>query len=205
MAVIQATGGGVRLLAATTDNESFTQWSPDSKSLIIERRSADVRDRTLLLASIDGAAPKVLYRQHEEKFLQTHDKFALFSPDGQTIAFTSDADGWNQIYLAGVKSGTIRQLTSGHFEVSFLNWDPSGSGLVFCSTEPGTEQRHIIRYRLIQELVAGSPKLLASTRMPCCRAPEARSYILGPTRLICRISGSALCRRAPRRAGLPMR
>jgi dipeptidyl aminopeptidase/acylaminoacyl peptidase len=158
-AVVSSHGGAVRLVAATPDSESFTDWSPDSRSLLIERRSADARDRTLLLAPIDGSEARVLMRQHESTFLQTHDKTAMFSPGGPTVAYTGDADGWNHIYLADLETGKVRQLTSGQFEVSFMNWRKPGREIVFCSTENGTEQRQIYsvdvesgkRTRLTQE------------------------------------------------------
>jgi dipeptidyl aminopeptidase/acylaminoacyl peptidase len=45
-----------------------------------------------------------------------------FSPDGRTLAYVSDEDGWWQIYLHDLRSGARRQLTQGEAEVGLPAW-----------------------------------------------------------------------------------
>jgi len=141
--VIASAGGPVRWIATSPDNESLFDWSPDSKSVLVERRSIDVKDRTLFGAARDGSSVKALYRQHDDKFLPGNDQHALFSPDGRWVAFTSDEDGWNHLYVLAVEGGAPRQITRGAFEVSFPSWTSKGDSLFFCSSEEGSEQRHL--------------------------------------------------------------
>lgn len=146
--IIASSGGAIRWIAASPENETFFDWSPDSKSILLERKSFDRKDRTLFLASIDGSSLQVIYRQRDEKWLPGDDQHAFFSPDGRFVAFTSDADGWNHLYLANVEGSSLRQITHGRFEVSFPAWSRDGKSLISCSTEEGTEQRHVYKVSL---------------------------------------------------------
>jgi len=146
--VMAARGGPVRWMAASADNESFADWSPDSQSILLERRSVDVKDRTVYLATLDGSSLKPIYRQRDDKFLASNDQHAIFSPDGRRVAFTSDEDGWNHLYALDLDGGAPQRLTRGNFEVSYPAWTPDGNALVFCSTEAGTAERHIYKVSL---------------------------------------------------------
>jgi len=155
--VVAATGGAVRWLAQSPDNEGIADWAPDSKALLIERRSVDVKDRTVFIAALDGSL-KTLYRQHDDRFLPSNDVHAVYSPDGTKIAFTSDQDGWNHLYVVSAGGGAPQQLTSGTFEVSSPSWQRDGRALVFCATKDGADQRHVYRVSLdgaLQQITSG--------------------------------------------------
>ena len=141
--VVSAGGGPIRWIGATPDNEAFLDWSPDSRSILLERRTQDVKERTMFLATIADGALQAIYKQRDEKFLPSNDQHAMFSPDGRSVAFTSDADGWNHLYLIDLPDSQPRQLTKGPFEVSFPTWLSDGQSIVYCSTEVATEQRHV--------------------------------------------------------------
>ena len=145
--VVSATGGAVRSIAQSPDNEVIADWAPDSKALLIERRTVDVKDRTLFRAALDGSL-SALYRQHDDRFLPSNDVHAFYSPDGTKVAFTSDHDGWNHLYVVPASGGAPQQLTKGKFEVSYPSWQPDGHALVFCATKDGTDQRHVYRVSL---------------------------------------------------------
>jgi dipeptidyl aminopeptidase/acylaminoacyl peptidase len=69
-----------------------------------------------------------------------------FSPDGKTLAFLCDCDGWWQLYLYDLDSGEQRQLTEGAFEIGgpawvqgtrAYVWKPDGSGLYAIRNQRG--------------------------------------------------------------------
>ena len=107
----QPDGGAVRLLEPSAANEGVVNWAPDGARLLIERTSIDVKDRTLLLCAASTAACQPVYTQRDEKYLASNDQVAAFSPDGQSILFTSDQDGWNH---AVRDAGRRRRSTPGH-------------------------------------------------------------------------------------------
>ncbi len=68
-----------------------------------------------------------------------------WSPDGRTLAFLSNRDGENQIYLIPVDGGEARAITESKTGISSFEWAPDGKRLVFETTVPedrrGREER----------------------------------------------------------------
>jgi tricorn protease len=66
-----------------------------------------------------------------------HDKGARWSPDGSTIAFISDRDGEEEIYLiAQDGSGDPEQLTDGNSTYLFgLEWSPDSEQIAYTNSE----------------------------------------------------------------------
>ena len=62
-----------------------------------------------------------------------HDRSAVWSPDGATIAFISDASGEDEIWLVDQAGGTpARRLTSGHAaRLSGPVWSPDSASIAF--------------------------------------------------------------------------
>jgi len=73
------------------------------------------------------------------------DLYAVFSPDGSQIAFSSDRNGGQgEVFLMDSDGSNIRQLTSGLPNAlpyaEGVHWHPSGSKIVFSSCIDGTWQ-----------------------------------------------------------------
>jgi Tol biopolymer transport system component len=54
-----------------------------------------------------------------------------FSPDGKMMAYTSDADGSDQVWIKNLAAGDPIQLTFGQVGVGRLAWSPAGDQIVF--------------------------------------------------------------------------
>ena len=141
--VVAADGNESYRLLASPENETMADWSPDGEALLIERLTIDTKRRTLFWVAVRGKEVRTIYHQEDEKYITPKDRLAVFSPDGQSILFTSDEDGWNHLHIVNVKGGPPVQITSGDFEVSFPSWSPDGETVFFVSTEAGPEQRQI--------------------------------------------------------------
>lgn len=143
VAIVSADGGTAHLLEPSAENESFVTWSPDSTQAIVERTSIDVKERTLFVCAVASSTCRSMYTYRDTKYLPSNDQMAAFAPDGRSILFTSDQDGWNHLYVVAAAGGSPRQLTRGSFEVSFAGWSRDGARAFFISTEHGTDQRQI--------------------------------------------------------------
>ena len=142
-AIVSMRTGEVRTLLSSPDRETVMAWAPDGASLVVERNSIDVKDRAYYRVGVDGELLATLHMRRDEHYLNGRDKVVSFSPDGETVMYTSDEDGWNHVYLLSAEGGEAVQLTSGPFEVSFTAWSPDGETVYFVSTEAGTEGRQI--------------------------------------------------------------
>jgi tricorn protease len=80
------------------------------------------------VADKDGGNPRRLTAHVARDFMPR------FSPDGKSIAFTSNRMGNNDIYVVPVSGGEPRQLTWFSADDQALYWTPDGREIVFTST-----------------------------------------------------------------------
>jgi len=59
----------------------------------------------------------------------------VFSPDGNWIAFLSDRDNKNQIYVMAVAGGEPKAVTHEEESISFYDWHPDGKQLIFVKSD----------------------------------------------------------------------
>jgi dipeptidyl aminopeptidase/acylaminoacyl peptidase len=119
----------------------------DGTHLIADRTSADFKRRTTSVSPIDGGEPRVVHEETDDKFWSmTGDagSGAQPSPDGKWIAFLSDRDGWDHLYVMPAAGGAAVQITKGAFEVWRPTWSRDGTRIAFDANGaglPGT--RHL--------------------------------------------------------------
>ena len=71
-----------------------------------------------------------------------HDTSPAVSPDGKTIAFTSDRDGQSRIWLKQLKGGGEVAITTGSDD--FPRFSPDGTSVLFIHSEDGSTSLHRI-------------------------------------------------------------
>lgn len=110
------------------------QPSADGSEIIYVRRSNDIMtDQTrsnIWSVKADGSENRPL--------LSGRDNYSSprWSPDGTKIAYTSAAEGSNQIYLRWHDSGQTALLSNLTLSPSGLTWSPDGKWLAFTSRVP---------------------------------------------------------------------
>lgn len=116
----------ILLRAAPIGFYGMIDWSPDGKRLAFTIRIPGVLN-DIYIVDIDGEA----LRQLTENPAQ--DLYPSWSPDGQWIAFWSNRDGGNAVYLMGADGANLKRLASGRSP----EWSPDGQRIAFVSRQGG--------------------------------------------------------------------
>jgi dipeptidyl aminopeptidase/acylaminoacyl peptidase len=111
------------------------QISPDGKKIVYVRRFADpMTDRrysNLWIINTDGTDHRALTTGNH------NDASPLWSPDSSRIAYLSDSDGKQQIYIRWMDTGQTARITNLEQSPDAINWSPDGKMLSFSSLVPG--------------------------------------------------------------------
>jgi dipeptidyl aminopeptidase/acylaminoacyl peptidase len=120
------------------------QWSEDGKNAVAFARSADNKDRWMLLIDPATGKTRVLDHLHDDAWVGGPGAFTLgWLGDDKTVYFQSERDGWSHLYSASIGGGEPKQLTSGRFEVSDVRLSEDKAKFYFTSSEGDLGQRHL--------------------------------------------------------------
>jgi dipeptidyl aminopeptidase/acylaminoacyl peptidase len=123
---------------------SQLQWSEDGKNAVLSARSADNKDRWVMLLDAATGKTKVLATVHDDAWVDGPGANTLgWLPDNTHIYFESERDGFAHLYSVSINGGTPAQLTSGQFEVSEVRLSQDKSKFYFTSSEGSPFQRHL--------------------------------------------------------------
>jgi dipeptidyl aminopeptidase/acylaminoacyl peptidase len=137
LCVVPATGGAP-VSIGMPGGFGGTRWV-DATHIVFDRESGDFKKRTIYVAEIAGGAPLVAHEDVEEKFWSIPGNAGdagQASPDGRWIAFLSDRDGWDHLYVVAAAGGEAVQITKGRFEAWRPQWSHDSTRIVFDANEP---------------------------------------------------------------------
>ena len=139
-AYVVKVAGGVATPIGPPGGFGGLRWS-DATHVVFDRISVDFKRRTVYQADTRGGELRVLHEDVDEKFWSpTGDSGASgqVSPDGRFLAFVSDRDGWDHIYVKSMSlpGGAPVQITRGRFEAWRPQWSKDSSRLAFDANEP---------------------------------------------------------------------
>ena len=89
-----------------------------------------------------------------------HDYHVKWSPDGKTLAFTSQRSGEPKIWLIPVEGGKAVKLETGLHGDHHISWSPDSSQIAFDASPGGPPSIYTI------SLKGGKPKKLSLDRRP---------------------------------------
>jgi dipeptidyl aminopeptidase/acylaminoacyl peptidase len=120
----------------------------DNSHLVFDHVSNNFRTYTIYLADASGGPLRSVYEITENEFWSIPDWGEAGaqpwpSPDGKWIAFLSDRDGWDHLYVVSASGGEASQLTKGHFEAWRPAWSHDSTRIAFDANEadrPGDRQ-----------------------------------------------------------------
>lgn len=108
----------------------------DSNRLVFDGESKDFKKYFICTADAATGSIKVIHEIDEEKFWSIPDWGEAGaqpwpSPNGKWIAFLSDQDGWDDIYVMPSAGGNAVQITKGKFEAWRPAWSHDSTRIAF--------------------------------------------------------------------------
>jgi dipeptidyl aminopeptidase/acylaminoacyl peptidase len=108
------------------------QISPDGRWIVygVTETNAETHKRTshLWISRLDGSEARQLTSAGEQN------GSARWSPDGRSLAFTSDRDGKQALYLLSFDGGDPRKLVTHPHGIGTVSWSPDGATLAYTGT-----------------------------------------------------------------------
>jgi len=108
----------------------------DATHLVFDGESEDFKKYFIYIADAATGSTRAIHEIDEEKFWSIPDWGEAGaqpwpSPNGKWIAFLSDQDGWDHIYVMPASGGDAVQITKGHFEAWRPAWSHDSTRIAF--------------------------------------------------------------------------
>ena len=115
-------------------NTTQYQWNRQGTRLVAEFLSMDWKDRWIaLIDPATGKRTKELQHDHDDAWFGGATTgggggptFFQWLPDGETLAVTSESDGWGHLYFVSM-DGAKRQITKGNWELRSISLSRDGT------------------------------------------------------------------------------
>jgi len=140
-------GQGLRPLTKTGGYAWGPRIAPDGRSFSFSLAPQDQPDPTATAGGLTGKGKHDLQLQNVDGSAavslgapNSWNSGWSWSPDGKTLAFTSDRDGNWEIYTLSFPAGTVTRLTNNGAQDAWPSWTPDGKRIVFMSTRDGYPQ-----------------------------------------------------------------
>ena len=98
----------------------FFEWFPDSKSFYYEHGTRGNKETELRVVDADTGDQKALISEQDGLYIDPGEHFFRYVPDHGGIIWSSEKDGWNQLYLYDDNGQLKNQITSGQWVVRQL-------------------------------------------------------------------------------------
>ncbi len=106
------------------------KWSGDAADLVVFIMNRHQNKLDLWLANARNGKTRLLYAETNKYYIDIHDDMTFLS-SGEGFIWTSEQDGWNQIYLVGNDGKVIRKITDGPYDVTAVYGVDETSGRVY--------------------------------------------------------------------------
>jgi dipeptidyl-peptidase 4 len=175
LGILSADGGTVQWVNLGGDPLDLffgISWSPDSKTVLVDKSDLYIKDRRLFLVDPETGHAKLLRREVDSKNV-TAEWWSDWAPDGRGIFYISDRDNDYHVYYQSIAGGEPRPITAGNFAVFSACVSPAANALFVVTNQGTVEERHLFFVPLKAANPNASRRLLA--HIPRCPHPTANT------------------------------
>lgn len=149
------------------------KWTSDPGVLSILRLNRLQNQLDILHADASTGESKVVYSETNKYYIsEPSDHTITYLPDGESFILNSERDGYFHLHHYNFKSGKIRPITSGEFDIhSFLGYDEKQQRVYYTSYEESPVEWHLYSIKL-----DGSKKQKISTQPGTNSASFSTTY-----------------------------
>jgi TolB protein len=133
IAMVNADGSGFHEITSGPNNNAFPTFAPDGKRFVF--RTFGPEGSGLRIMNLDTKAITTLTREY--------DNFPLWSPRGDLVMFSRQAEGAYEIYTIRPDGTGLKRLTFTHGNDAHMAWSPDGEHIVFTSSRMGFKDEGI--------------------------------------------------------------
>jgi acetyl esterase/lipase len=133
----------------------FLGWNRAGTHGLVVATSYDYRDRRLFTLDAHTGTLALIAHDHDPAWLGgpcddwvRDGGCAGWLPDGRTVYFVSERDGWSHLYTVAQDGRDLRQLTSGEWEVRGARVAPGGDRFHLTTSEGSRFERHFFHMPL---------------------------------------------------------
>ena len=135
------------------------KWTSDPSVLCVFRMNRHQNHLELLLANAESGKSKVLLEEENKYYVDINDDLTFLS-DGQGFVWSSEKDGWNQLYVYDMDGQEKVKLTDGDYDITSLyGVDEENGRVYFQAAKDSPLSRQIFRVNLngkgMDELAGG--------------------------------------------------
>ena len=131
------------------------QWSPNSDYFTFEYNQRGHQLYQLVAVDAETGRNRVIAEEKTNTFIYYNDLYRYYFKDGRRILWISERDNWRHLYMIDAVEGTIKQLTSGDWNVrEIFNVDEKKGTILFYASginadkEEDPYNKHVISYNL---------------------------------------------------------
>ncbi|MBW3554940.1 MAG: prolyl oligopeptidase family serine peptidase [Gemmatimonadetes bacterium] len=118
-------------------------WNDDGSMALVSAVSFDFRHRWLHLVDAGTGEVRTIAHDYDRAWIGGPCSFcAGWMPDGRSVWFVSERDGWAHLYTVRAEGGEPRQLTSGQWEVHEVALSPDRRRFWLTTNEGSPHEYH---------------------------------------------------------------
>lgn len=119
------------------------KWTTDANQLCVFKMNRHQNHLQLYLVDVKNAKSNVFYEEKNKYYIDITDDLT-FLKDGKSFVWSSEKEGYNQLYLMGMDGKQKAKLTTGNYDVTqFYGVDEKNKKVYFQAAEKSPMEKHV--------------------------------------------------------------